>query len=251
MIQVKSFFGQNDLRNFSYLIFDPDNGKAWVIDPYDSEPIIKFIRAQGLNLERIMNTHQHWDHIRGNSGLQSLFQCEACSVIPGRMELDSKHSLESLATPGHTSDHQAYLWKSEERPVTLFSGDTLFNSGVGNCRGGGNVDDLYLTTKRLMSLTDETILYPGHDYLKRNLLFALECEPSNLHIKEAIKEVQDVESEVNLAWTLGRERLVNPFLRLNSEEIRQNLLKNPESLDDSHEIERQLFKTLRSKRDHW
>ena len=251
MIQVKSFFGKNDLRNFSYVIFDPASGKSWVIDPYDPEPILTFLRSQGLNLEGILNTHQHWDHIRGNSLLQSFFHCEARSIIPGKMKLDLRHSLESLATPGHTMDHQAYVWRSEEKELSLFSGDTLFNSGVGNCRGGGSVELLFDSTMNLKKLSNETILYPGHDYLKRNLLFAQQCEPSNPFIQEALREVQDAETEVNLAWTLGREKQVNPFLRLDSEEIRQKLLKKSESLDDPSLIERELFKTLRTQRDNW
>ena len=55
----------------------------------------------------------------------------------------------------------------------VFSGDTLFNAGVGNCRNGGNVHDLYQTVVNIYDeLDDEVIVYPGHDYLLNNLKFS-------------------------------------------------------------------------------
>lgn len=251
MIQVKIFYAQNDLRNFSYLIFDPTTGDGWVIDPFDEKPIIEYIKKAGLNLRGILNTHQHWDHIKGNAGLQSIFKCSVISPEHGGFRLSGEHRLNFLATPGHTLDHQVFFWQKADKPLAVFSGDTLFNSGVGNCKNGGNVDLLYQTTKKFLDLPEDVVLYPGHDYVRRNLEFALSREPGNQHILEKIKQLDSLKTEEGVGWTLGEEKLINPFLRLESPEIRQKLLGSDVALAAASLDERDLFKKLRSLRDNW
>jgi hydroxyacylglutathione hydrolase len=251
MIQVKIFYAQNDLRNFSYLIFDPASGDAWAIDPFDEKPIIDYIKKTVLNLRGILNTHQHWDHTKGNSGLQSVFKC---SVIPAERSgfaLSGDHWLRFLATPGHTMDHQVFFWQQGEKPLAVFSGDTLFNSGVGNCKNGGNVDLLYETTMKFLNLPEDVVVYPGHDYVRRNLEFAQAREPGNKAIAESLRRLDGLKTEEGIGWTLGQEKLINPFLRLGSPEIRQKLQASDPALATSAMDERDLFKKLRSLRDNW
>jgi hydroxyacylglutathione hydrolase len=251
MIQVKTFFAHNNLRNFSYLIFDPTTNESWIIDPYDELPIIDYIKKQGLNLKGILNTHHHWDHVRGNKALVELFHCPELSLDLKGVELGGNHYLRFLSTPGHTLDHCAFLWEKNHRPLALFSGDTLFNSGVGNCKNGGDVDLLYETTLKLSSLPDDVLLYPGHDYRRKNLEFAQFVEAENPQILQALEEVPSNEASINHVWSLGRERQINPFLRLDSEEIRQKLLQTRMSLAGHVPDGRDLFKHLRSLRDNW
>ena len=62
----------------------------------------------------------------------------------------------------------------------LFSGDTLFNAGAGNCHNGGHPEELFETFEtQLETLGDNTRIYPGHDYLLNNLGFTLDREPDN------------------------------------------------------------------------
>jgi hydroxyacylglutathione hydrolase len=251
MIQVKIFYAQNDLRNFSYLIWDSTTAHAWVIDPFDERPIIDYIKKESLTLMGIFNTHQHWDHIRGNSALQALFNCPVLSRSENQIQLNSQHLIKFIDTPGHTSDHVAFTWQKGRDVLALFSGDTLFNSGVGNCHGGGNVLSLYETTNRLKTLPDNVVLYPGHDYVLKNLLFAKNWEPENKAIDEALKMVKDADTEQGLQWTLGQEKKVNPFLRLSSREIQEKVLVHEMSIDSAPSIERNLFIKLRSLRDNW
>jgi hydroxyacylglutathione hydrolase len=246
MILVKTFYAYNDLRNFSYLIYDGQSADAWVIDPYEANPIIDYIKKTGLVLRGILNTHQHFDHIRGNAPLLQAFQTNVCKLKNSEtIQLDSGHSLETLDTPGHTMDHQAFIWKKDHQAQALFSGDTLFNSGVGNCRGGGDVNFLFQTTKKLLdNLPAGTLLYPGHDYRKKNLEFALKVEPENGQIKESLRELTGFETETLPPVTLGQERKVNPFFRLDSDEIK-------ESVGGVVGNEKELFIKLRKLRDQW
>lgn len=251
MIQVKIFYAHNSLRNFSYLIFDPTTADAWVIDPFDELPIIDYIKKHSLNLRGILNTHQHWDHVKGNEGLKNVFKCSVIPKEKGGFLINDSHAVRFLATPGHTADHQVFFWENHGKPLAVFSGDTLFNSGVGNCKDGGNVDQLFDSTMQLLALPDEVVLYPGHDYVKRNLEFAFDREPENLEIQEALRGLSHLDTEAGMGWTLGHEKKVNPFLRLGSPEIRQKLLLSDPSLAGKELNERDLFKKLRSLRDNW
>ena len=56
--------------NFSYLIFDKKSDKISVVDPSESSPIISFLEKKKLNLNYILNTHHHFDHIGGNLDLK-------------------------------------------------------------------------------------------------------------------------------------------------------------------------------------
>ncbi|MBA2405959.1 MAG: MBL fold metallo-hydrolase [Bdellovibrionales bacterium] len=251
MIQVKIFYAHNDLRNFSYLILDKNTGHSWVIDPYDEKPIIDYIKKESLTLSGILNTHHHWDHIRGNSALQTLFNCSVLTREENQVKVDSHHLIRFVDTPGHTKDHVAFYWQRGQDVLALFSGDTLFNSGVGNCKGGGSVEALYETTNRLKKLSDNVVLYPGHDYVLKNLLFAKSCEPENAEIDEALKMIRDADTEAGLAWTLGQEKKVNPFFRLNSAEMQEKIMQDEKELESEHALERNLFKKLRALRDNW
>lgn len=237
MILVKTFYAHNDLRNFSYIILDQATGNSWVIDPFDGAPLAEYIRKNGLVLKGILNTHNHWDHVRGNDLLKESFNAPVRNLMNAEsVFLGTSHSLETLDTPGHTMDHKVFIWKDSEKPLAVFAGDTLFNSGVGNCKNGGDVNLLFDTTEKLNQLPDSVLLYPGHDYRKRNLEFALSVEPENNVVKETLKEMSTVHTYDLPAATLGQEREVNPFLRLGS-------------LSETNK--RSYFTTLRNKRDQW
>jgi hydroxyacylglutathione hydrolase len=250
MILVKTFYAHNDLRNFSYLITDTVSGFSWAIDPFEADQFIHYIKKNDLVLKGILNSHQHFDHIRGNGKLVNQFKSPVVNLKNlNRISLNSLHVIEVLKTPGHTIDHKAFLWLENDTPVGLFSGDTLFNSGVGNCHGGGDVGLLFDTIQELNKLPSSTLLYPGHDYRLKNLNFALLIEPDNEKIKEELRRVRSVRTESLPPSSMGEERMVNPFLRLDSEEVRQNLQYGGEALPLLKEHERELFFKLRQKRD--
>lgn len=241
MIQIKRFFAYNQLRNFSYLLYDDQSGKCWVIDPYDGEIIKDYIKKMNLNLDGILNTHQHFDHIRGNSLLLDYFQTKILKSS-GEIQLTTQESLFFLDSPGHTMDHQVFLLKGEKES-SLFAGDTFFNSGVGNCKNGGDVETLYLTTQKLLSvLDDSTYMYPGHDYSQNNLEFAKQFEPENKDIHEALYLVGHQDVEQRGVRTIGEEKKLNPFFALDR-------LRLMPSFNDM--TEKEIFFELRRQRDNW
>ena len=252
MIQVKTFYAHNDLRNFSYLIFDDETGESWVIDPYEAGPIIDTIKKNHLDLRGILNTHQHFDHIRGNGELIETFKTKVKTLRNKEaVQLNQTHALETLDTPGHTMDHQVFFLTSKNEKKALFSGDTLFNAGVGNCKNGGDIGELFKTTMNLKDLPGNLLLYPGHDYIQRNLEFAATIEPENNVVKEKLREVKDEDVLNRRPRTLNEEFKVNPFFRLDSGEIREKFKSDLNSVEDESLIRRDLFTKLRSLRDRW
>lgn len=255
----------NRLGNFNYLIGCEETHQAIALDPLDAQQMLDLAQQQGWQIKLIINTHEHHDHIEGNpvvaaaTGAPIWAHENALGNIPDQarglkagdlIELGSIR-LKVLFTPGHTPVHLCLLAEADghnAQPI-LFSGDTLFNACAGNCFNGGDVDTMYDSfVSQLMPLPDETLLYPGHDYMKNNLGFALSREPDNSDARYWQQAVADTEHDDMPVMTLGQERLYNPFLRLHSEKIRARLKQEFPHLGEG---DRDVFKALRALRDQW
>ena len=105
-------------------------------------------------------------------------------------------------------------------PPRLFSGDTLFNAGAGNCHTTGRPELLYDTfATQLARLPDATRLYPGHEYLTRNLEFTLDREPDNREAAQLLGTVRATTADAAPVTTLGQEKRINTFFRLHNPRI--------------------------------
>ena len=149
-MNIHQIYTASELRNFTYLI-ELNDGSAIAIDPWDKTVVNDLLNKKNLKLKAIINTHEHWDHIQGNPDLVAEHDCEVWAhsngkgKIPGlsRMllaneliTLDEGVQLKVLDTPGHTFAHLCFLVVKESEPIAVFTGDTLFNAGVGHCRSG-------------------------------------------------------------------------------------------------------------------
>jgi hydroxyacylglutathione hydrolase len=159
--------------------------------------------------------------------------------------------LTCLDTPGHTRAHLClYADGRDGEPPALFSGDTLFNAGAGNCLHGGDPQLLYETfSERLARLPDSARVYPGHDYLLRNLAFTLDREPSNSAAKELARRTADQTGALTPTLTMGQERQINVFLRPASPEIVSRLALKTES--GAAPSSKEVFLALRALRNRW
>ncbi len=109
---------------------------------------------------------------------------------------------------------------------------------------------LFETTNSLLrEIPSQALLYPGHDYVKKNLEFALHCEPDNKLIKERLFAIANETVERRRVFSLEEELAVNPFLRLNESSVQENL--GLQEKQDESLIQRKLFHKLRSLRDKW
>ena len=258
-MKIHQVYTASELRNFTYLI-ELSDGSAIAIDPWNEQVINKLLDDNQLSLRAIINTHEHWDHIQGNPALVAHHNCEVWAhangqgKIPGlsrilvtgeKIALDSGVELQVLDTPGHTFAHLCFLVLDNSQVKAVFTGDTLFNAGVGHCRSG-DAQVLYQTvSKQFHSLADDVVVYPGHEYLENNLRFTLSLEPDNRNAQSWLARAMESDPTVAPITTcIGDERLFNSFFRLDSLQIREQLGCQSAS-------EEQVFVALRSRRDNW
>jgi hydroxyacylglutathione hydrolase len=261
---VEQIWTANAYRNFNYLIACATTGEALAIDPLDYEKCLAVAKAKGWTVTQILNTHEHRDHTGGNqqmvaeTGAKVLAHANAKDKIPGMdrglragdvIRVGKTVELECLDTPGHTMCHIC-LRAHGDKPA-LFCGDTLFNAGAGNCHNGGHPDDLYNTFGRqLATLPEATLVYPGHDYIVRNLAFTLDREPDNIQAKAMLPAVEKQDPAKGLVTTLKLEKEINTFFRLTSlsviKRLREAFPDLPDDLDP-----KTVFLKLRELRNKW
>jgi hydroxyacylglutathione hydrolase len=142
------------------------------------------------------------------------------------------------------------LLSHTDRPA-LISGDTLFNAGAGNCHGGGHPEALYTTfATQLARLPDGTLVYPGHDYIARNLGFTLDREPDNGRASALLAQVRDQDPGRALVTTLALEKEVNAFFRLTSPSVIRRLREAFPDLPERPDA-KTVFLRLRELRNRW
>jgi len=261
---VKQIWTANAYRNFNYLIVCPETGEALAVDPLDHEKCLKAAKDEGWTITQILNTHEHGDHTGGNSamvqktGARILAHKNAKDKIPGMarglgagdvVKVGKTVELEALDTPGHTMSHVCLLSHTDQ--PALFSGDTLFNAGAGNCHNGGHPAELYKTfTEQLAGLPASTQIYPGHDYIENNLRFTLDREPDNKAAKEMLEKLAGQDPSHAYVSTLEVERKINTFFRLTSPSVIAALRETFPDLPE-HPDPRTVFLKLRELRNKW
>ena len=223
---IHQIFTNSPLRNFSYLL--EGEKEVYCIDPHYPKQILDGLKRIGKNLTAIINTHEHLDHHCGNREVVTATGCavfahhKAKGKIQGVdrflkdaeiIHLAGEDQLIVLDTPGHTMAHVSLLARSFDGVSGVFTGDTLFNAGVGNCYNGGDVGTLYQSiADHFQSMDEGILLYPGHDYMENNLLFTLDCEPENKDAKDLLLRYKK-NKDVFLVNEMGMEKKINVFLR--------------------------------------
>jgi hydroxyacylglutathione hydrolase len=191
MIKIDSL-ALGPLATNAYLLSNPDTGKGIIIDPgMNAQPLIK--RIAHLEIEAILLTHAHFDHIGGVEEIRKLKKCpvylhdleadwltnpkkngsarypELGSPIvtdPAEYALDEGQVLHFLGasfqvfhTPGHSPGSVSFLYENH-----LFGGDVLFKLSVGRTDLSGGDEGTLLDSihGKLFELDDNVIVYPGH-----------------------------------------------------------------------------------------
>ena len=239
-----------------------------IVDPLDAAQCLAAARASGLEITQVLNTHEHRDHTDGNAGVVAatrarvLAHAGAAGVIGGVdrglargdvIKVGRTVELEVLDTPGHTRSHVCLLAhvQGDDNPPALFCGDTLFNAGAGNCHNGGDPGLLYETfVNQLARLPDATRVYPGHEYMARNLAFTVDREPGNAEAARAFEAAKSQKPEDARVTTLGEEKRVNAFLRLHNPEIIARLRERFPGIGEKPDA-RTVFVKLRELRNSW
>ena len=202
----KQFFDEFSFT-YTYLISSGKGREALIIDPV-IEKINEYIlclKKLDLKLVKVIDTHIHADHI---SGLNELHKKTNCVTVMGdkspseivtlKVKDNEKIKIEnieltSVYTPGHTSCSYSFLMNDR-----IFTGDTLLIDGTGRTdfQNGDPVAQYHSLFGRILKLSDETFVYPAHDYKGEKFS------------------------------TIGKQKKTNPRLQVESVEEYVNIMKN-------------------------
>ncbi len=212
-MQIETFFDENS-STFSYIVLDTNSGQCAIIDSvlgYDpksgrtsragADHIAERVRALGVSVQWILETHVHADHLSAAPYLQSLrggrtgiganirtvqkvfgdiFNAEQEFARDGRQFehlfedgetfMIGALRVQAMHTPGHTPACMTYVIEDDatpDAPAAAFVGDTLFMPDYGTARcdfPGGDARTLFRSIGRVLSLPPDTELYMCHDY---------------------------------------------------------------------------------------
>lgn len=173
-----------------YILYNPDKREGLIVDPgAEGSRLIKFIKQEKIFINYIINTHGHPDHIGANrkikehtnapilihqydapmltksgSVLSFIFPLESSSppadtfIKDGDLIECAGMKLKVLHTPGHTPGGISLLIDD-----FIFTGDTLFSGSIGRFDlPGGSQEVLLNSIKKILSLDENLIIYPGH-----------------------------------------------------------------------------------------
>jgi sulfur dioxygenase len=160
---------------YTYLVASRHGGEALIIDPVleKVDRYLQLLRELDLHLVKSVDTHLHADHITGSAALRDRTHCitvmgeqTKADIVSMRVAEGDKIeieglSLEVLYTPGHTDDSYSFLMNDR-----VFTGDTLLIRGTGRTdfQNGDARAQYESIFNKLLKLSEETLVYPAHDY---------------------------------------------------------------------------------------
>ena len=260
---VRPFF-HADTNTWTYLVHAGDAREAAVIDPVlDFDPkagrtstgaaqaIVDAVQARGLEVQWILETHAHADHLSAGHWLKSQWPAATLAIGEGIREVQKtfrpifnlgEHfpvdgsqfdrllrdgetfaigplQARVIAVPGHTCDSNAFLIGD-----ALFTGDSLFMPDGGTARcdfPGGDARTLYRSIHRLFdTLPDDTRVFVCHDYGPGGREVACETtigeqKRDNIHVHDGVAEAEFVSVRQARDATLEEPKLMQPAVKAN------------------------------------
>jgi glyoxylase-like metal-dependent hydrolase (beta-lactamase superfamily II) len=258
---VKAFF-DHDSNTISYVVTDPATKKAAIIDSvldfdyasgtisYDhADMIIDYVTTQNLDVEWLIETHVHADHLSAAPYIQQKLggkigisdRISEVQTVFGKMfnagtefERDGSQFDQlfadgdrykigqldgvAIATPGHTPACMVHLIGD-----AVFVGDTLFMPDGGTARAdfpGGDARTLYQSIQKILALPDESRMFVCHDYAPNGREFLWETtvgaqRANNIHVGHNASEDSFVEMREKRDATLAMPRLIMPSIQVN------------------------------------
>ncbi|QFQ32425.1 hydroxyacylglutathione hydrolase [Buchnera aphidicola (Aphis fabae)] len=207
--------------NYIWILYDKNNS-CIIVDPGESNLVIKTIIQKKLNPQAILITHYHRDHVDGVKNIVKKYpkiivfgpkkekNYSIHQIVKGG---DKIHLLENdidvISTPGHTLNHISYYLKPY-----FFCGDTMFSAGCGRVFQD-NYLSMYYSIQLINSFPDDTILCCSHEYTLSNLIFSMNFLPEDNNLKHYYRKVQKkIFLKKNIfPFYLYNEKKINIFLR--------------------------------------
>lgn len=206
--------------NYAYLLHA--NGRTALFDASEAAPILSALTERGWQLDQILLTHHHDDHIRAVPELVAATGATVTGAAadahrlppldralrPGDVTEAAGLPAQVIDVPGHTIGHVAFYLPEAQ---AAFTGDSLMAIGCGRIFEG-DAPMMWASLQRLNALPAETLICSGHDYCVSNGAFALSVDPENPELRARLADTAAAARPCAPA-TLAEERATNPFLR--------------------------------------
>lgn len=206
--------------NYAYLLHA--NGRTALFDASEAAPILSALTERGWQLDQILLTHHHDDHIRAVPELVAATGATVTGAAadahrlppldralrPGDVTEAAGLPAQVIDVPGHTIGHVAFYVPDAR---AAFTGDSLMAIGCGRIFEG-DAPMMWASLQRLNALPAETLICSGHDYCVSNGAFALSVDPENPELRARLADTAAAARPCAPA-TLAEERATNPFLR--------------------------------------
>lgn len=206
--------------NYAYLLHA--NGRTALFDASEAAPILSALTERGWQLDQILLTHHHDDHIRAVPELVAATGATVTGAAadahrlppldralrPGDVTEAAGLPAQVIDVPGHTIGHVAFYLPEAQ---AAFTGDSLMAIGCGRIFEG-DAPMMWASLQRLNALPAETLICSGHDYCVSNGAFALSVDPENPELRARLAYTAAAARPCAPA-TLAEERATNPFLR--------------------------------------
>jgi hydroxyacylglutathione hydrolase len=242
--------------NYAYLLVCRETKEAAIVDVSEAGPVLdaidrgagtqdsrkdvsSLLTREDVRIVAILSTHHHHDHVGGNEEVMKKLGIDRVyghtsdrGRIPGQTQyLQEGDTFEigrlkvrALHIPGHTLGAVAYVVTTETDDPVVFTGDTLFVGGCGRLFEG-DPPMMHGSLSKLAALDPRTRVFAGHEYTESNLRFAAHVEPSNAAVAQARTRAANLRKEgrPTMGTTIADELSYNPFLRVDSAEIRSSV----------------------------
>ncbi|PIK58801.1 putative persulfide dioxygenase ETHE1, mitochondrial-like [Apostichopus japonicus] len=201
---------------YTYLLADQTTKEAILIDPVLEllNRDIHLLEDHGLTLKYAVNTHCHADHITSSGELKKkLPTCRSIISKASGAQADiyvkdgdaiefGNLAIHVAATPGHTNGCVTYIMHHGNRPIMAFTGDALLIRGCGRTDfQEGDPRTLYNSVhEKILSLPEDTLLYPAHDYTGQTVTTVQEEKSFNPRLSKSQEDFIKIMKELNLPY---------------------------------------------------
>ena len=166
------------------------------------------------------HAHSHWDHAGGNKKLKSELGLPDLPIIAGKdaegvtrtpadgepWKIGSGIAVRGLYTPCHTQDSISWFMEDREQGQrAVFTGDTLFHAGCGKFFEGTAEEMDAALNSTLAALPDDTRVFPGHEYTRSNVKFAVTVLQNEALAR--LRDFADSNKETQGKFTIGDEKV--------------------------------------------
>lgn len=199
-----------DSCTYTYILASGYGREAVIIDPVKikMDQYLQLIKELDVKLIAAIDTHIHADHVTALGALREETGCMSmlgeqtkAECVSVRLKENEHVSFDGIAikpmyTPGHTDDSYSYLVDNK-----VFTGDTLLIRGTGRTdfQNGDSYAQYDSLFNKLLTLPDNTLVYPGHDYRGSTVSTIWEEKKYNPRLQvSSAKEYADIMSNLNL-----------------------------------------------------